>query len=67
MEQSPLRLIKRCIEYLPVEEILRFPRGIRGIYVLYKYRPRIDGYDVVYVGMTNAGNGGGVRGRLRGA
>jgi len=66
MEQSPLRLIKRCIEYLPVEEVLRFPRGVRGIYVLYKYRPRIDRYDVVYVGMTNAGNGGGVRGRLRG-
>ena len=66
MEQSPLRLIKRCIEYLPVEEILRFPRGIRGIYVLYKHRPRIDKYDVVYVGMTNTGGGSGVRGRLRG-
>ncbi|MES9945042.1 MAG: GIY-YIG nuclease family protein [Candidatus Thiodiazotropha sp.] len=66
MEQSSLRLIKRCIEYLPVEDILRFPRGIRGIYVLYKYRSRINKYDVVYVGMTNAGSGGGVRGRLRG-
>jgi len=50
---------------LPIDEILRFPRGVRGIYVLYKYRPRIKKYDVVYVGMTTAGNGGGVRGRLR--
>ncbi len=66
MQQSPLRLIKRCIEYLPVEDVLRFPRGVRGIYVLYKYRPRIGKYDVVYVGMTKAGEGGGVRGRLRG-
>ncbi len=66
VEQSPLRLIKRSIEYLSVEDILRFPRGIRGIYVLYNYRPRIDKYDVVYVGMTNAGNGGGVLRRLRG-
>lgn len=66
MEQSPLRLIKRSIEYLPVDEVTRFPRGIRGIYVLYKYRPRLEQYDVVYVGMTNAGDGGGVRQRLRG-
>jgi hypothetical protein len=65
MQQSPLRLIKRCIEYIPVEDILRFPRGIRGIYVLYKHHPGIDKYDVVYVGMTNAGEGGGVRARLR--
>ena len=28
------------------------PRGMRGIYVLYKYRPRIRRYDVVYVGMA---------------
>lgn len=66
MEQSPLRLIKRSIEYLPVDEVTRFPRGVRGIYVLYKYRPRLEQYDVVYVGMTNAGDGGGVRQRLRG-
>ncbi len=65
MDQSALRLIKRCIEYVPVEDVLQFPRGVRGIYVLYKYRPKIDKYDVVYVGMTKAGEGG-VRRRLRG-
>ncbi|MCG7934263.1 MAG: hypothetical protein JAY68_06410 [Candidatus Thiodiazotropha taylori] len=32
---------------------------------MYKYRPKIEKYDVVYVGMTKAGEGGGVRARLR--
>ncbi len=64
-EQSPLRLIKQSIEYLPVDQILELPRGIRGIYVLYMYLPKLDKHDVVYVGMTNAWRGGGVRGRLK--
>ena len=65
MQQSPLRLVKRCIEYLPIDRILEVPKGVRGIYVLYQYKPRQSKYDVVYVGMTTAGEGGGVRGRLR--
>ena len=40
------------------------PLGLRGIYVLYKRRPRIDSFDVVYVGMT-LGRKGGIRGRLK--
>lgn len=63
-EQSPLRLIKRSTEYLPVERVLNVPRGIRGIYVLYNQRPK-EKYDVVYVGMTTAGEGGGIRRRLK--
>lgn len=66
MEQSPLRLIKRCVEYVPIEDILLFPCGLRGIYVLYKYIPRTGCYDVVYVGMTASGKGGGIKGRLKG-
>lgn len=62
---SPVRLIKRSAEYLTVDEILDLPRGLRGIYVLYKYRPRLDMYDVVYIGMTTAAKGGGIRGRLK--
>jgi len=65
MEQSPLRLIKRCSEYIPVSKINRMPLGLRGIYVLYKHRPRKDNFDVVYVGMTLKGKGG-IRGRLKG-
>ena len=50
-------------EYQSVEEVLKVPKGIRGIYVLYKFER--GKFDVVYVGMTTAGDGGGVRGRLR--
>ena len=64
MEQSPLRLIKRFSEYIPVGEINRMPLGLRGIYVLYKKRPRNGSFDVVYVGMTLGGKGG-IRGRLK--
>ena len=64
-EQSPLRLIKRSAEYLPVENVVNMPRGIRGIYVLYKHIPRSNKYDVAYVGMTTAGEGGGIRRRLK--
>lgn len=64
MKQSPLRLIKRCSEYISIKDINRMPLGLRGIYVLYKKRPRIGNYDVVYVGMTLGGKGG-IRGRLK--
>lgn len=62
-EQSSLRLIKRSIEYLPKEAVESLPRGLRGIYVL--YRKRRTRYEVVYVGMTNAGAAGGMRGRIK--
>jgi hypothetical protein len=68
MEQSPLRLIKRCAEYRDQAAIDELPRGLRGIYVLYqsrRQRKRTLRYDVVYVGMAWAGKRGGIRGRLR--
>lgn len=37
---SPLRLFKRREEFLPIERVLELPPGMRGVYVLYKYRPR---------------------------
>lgn len=64
-EQSLLRLIKCSIEYLHKDEAERIPRGLRGIYVLYRFRRRTNRYEVVYVGMTNAGRAGGIRGRVR--
>lgn len=64
MKQSPLRLFKRCTEYIPIDEIDVLPRGLRGIYVLYLQNDK--DFDVVYVGMTNAFKGGGIKGRLRG-
>ena len=65
MEQSPLRLIKRSSEYIPLDDINLIPRGLRGIYVLYNRRPKLKTYDVVYVGMTLGGKGG-LIGRLKG-
>jgi hypothetical protein len=59
---SPLRLFKRRQEFLPVERVDELPRGMRGVYVLYKHRPRARRFDVVYVGMAAEG---GMRPRLR--
>jgi hypothetical protein len=63
MPQSPLRLIKRSAEYISQNEVKKWPRKLRGIYVLYK-ECKNDKYDVVYVGMAGTGNRGGIRGRL---
>ena len=59
---SPLRLFRRRQEFVPVGDVDEIPRGLRGVYVLYRYRPRIQRYDVVYVGMAAEG---GIRSRLR--
>jgi hypothetical protein len=59
---SPLRLLKRREEFVPIEKLDDLPRGMRGIYVLYKHRPRVRRFDVVYVGMAAEG---GIRPRLR--
>jgi len=64
MTQSYLRLIKRFSEYIRIDEINKMPKGIRGIYVLYKFRSRLKKYDVVYVGMNKSGKGG-IRKRLK--
>ena len=63
----PLRLIQRYVEYVPLADVLRVPRNLRGIYVLYQQeKPRgkqkSDHYNVVYVGMARQG---GIRRRLR--
>lgn len=59
---SPLRLFKRREEFLPIERVDELPRGMRGVYVLYKHRPKVRRFDVVYVGMAAEG---GMRPRLR--
>jgi hypothetical protein len=59
---SALRLLKRRQEFLPMESLDQLPPGMRGIYVLYKHRPRINRFNVVYVGMAADGS---IRARLR--
>ena len=66
MEQSHLRLIKRSAEYLPADDFLLLPKGIRAIYILYKFMRKTGKYNEAYVGMTCAGSRGGVKRRLRG-
>jgi hypothetical protein len=63
MSKSELSLIKRWEEHVENKRVLDVPRGLRGIYVLYRHRKKKGSYDVVYVGM--AGGKAGIRGRLR--
>ena len=65
VESSPLRLIQAKHEWIPIEDIGKVPRGLRGIYVLYhtpegekkKSKPTRS---VVYIGMSTTG----IRARL---
>jgi hypothetical protein len=61
MPETELKLFKRCVEFRPRQEYADIPRGVRGIYALLRWRPRLRRYDVVYVGMARTG----VRARLR--
>ena len=54
MEMSTLTLVRRQIEFLPADSILRLPPDIFGIYVLYEYHSRPDAYDVRYVGVASS-------------
>lgn len=60
--KAPLRLVRSCVQWIPKAQIESVPRGLRGIYVLHRHRPRINKYDVVYVGMADGWVG--IRGRL---
>jgi hypothetical protein len=64
MPVSEMKLIKRCAEFLPRSKIKNIPPYRRGIYALLRYRPRLDLFDVVYIGMAG-GEKAGIRGRLR--
>ena len=64
MPISPFRLIKWCAIFERQADLGIVPRYTRGIYVLLKHRPRVDAYDVVYVGLAG-GPHAGIRGRLR--
>lgn|SRR5262249_7597984 len=64
MPISELRFIKRCAEFCSKDQIRNIPRNTRGIYVLLCKRPRLDKYDVLYIGMAR-GERAGVGGRLR--
>jgi len=61
MPVSELRFVKRCAEFRSRDEIKKIPDGTRGIYALLWKRPKLNKFDVVYIGMADAG----VKSRLR--
>lgn len=65
MAVSQLRLVKHYMEYVPKEETEKVPQMTRGLYVLFKYNPRLYKYDVVYIGMAGGEKKTGIQGRLR--
>jgi len=65
MAVSELRLIKHCVEFLSKDKIKQLPPLSRGVYVLYKYRPKKKKYDVVYIGMAGGTKKSGMDKRLR--
>jgi len=58
---SPLRLVKWCAQWQPMDNWSQVPRKLRGIYVLHKQKR--THFNVVYVGM--AASGAGIMRRLR--
>jgi hypothetical protein len=66
MGQSPLRLVKRCTEFLPQDAVSSVPGALRGIYVLYRQigPAKHKRFSVVYVGMSASGRTRGIRRRL---
>jgi hypothetical protein len=45
--------------------VKKVPAYTRGIYVLFKYRPKLKKYDVVYIGLAAGTKTASIRGRLR--
>lgn len=60
--KSSMRFIKSALEYRRKDEISIVPRGLRGIYALYRKRGKI--YELVYVGMSGRDANGRIKGRL---
>ncbi len=62
---EPLRLIEQQLELIGKDDIDTLPKGMRGIYVLYRTQgsenPKKPHRNVVYVGMSASG----MKGRLR--
>lgn len=59
MRESASLLFKAFFEFLPSSEVSSLPKAIRGLYALYK-KDEAGCFNLVYVGMTDAG----AKGRL---
>jgi len=68
MRPDVLCFIKRSAEFLKQDEISKLPRGLRGIYVLYREQPsktKRRVFDLRYIGMSTSGIGGRLRSHKR--
>lgn len=54
-------IIKQCCEFIDRKDRDKLPSKVRGIYALYKERPRLKKFDQVYIGIATRG---GIKGRL---
>jgi hypothetical protein len=61
MPSSETRFIEICAQWRPKSDIGLVPHGTRGVYALLHHRPKVDKFDVVYIGMAPRG---GMRSRL---
>ena len=61
MSIASTRWIKRAAEFRPKSQVDLVPRGLRGIYVLFRGKRLTRRFDVVYVGLSKTG----LRARLR--
>jgi len=59
MPKSPLRIFKSVKEFVPVKDISKLPKNVRGIYVLF-YKVPGKKYRVVYIGRSERS----IKGRL---
>jgi len=64
MPIADCRWFKRVAEFLPQDNICLVPKRTRGLYALFRFRRRLNRYDVVYVGLARGAKSG-VGGRLR--
>lgn len=64
MPYSDLKFVKRFAEFQSRTEIKKIPPNTRGIYALLKHHPRLEKFDVVYIGMAG-GKAAGIHSRLK--
>lgn len=61
MSVSELKFIKRCAEHIDKKDFKDLMKGLRGIYALFIKRPKLNSFDLVYIGMARTN----MKGRIR--
>jgi hypothetical protein len=56
-EGSPLRMVRKCVQWIPKEHRNQTPHGTRGIYALHYGDHSEKNFSVVYIGMAYGNRG----------